>query len=149
MDYYTVEFRIYGANLDIDKVSKNLGLNPSTIQIQGKRRDRNSTFSESMWGYGKVDGSGLKQSSSLEDGIADILLDLTPLKTQLRNDFKNAVYLFWCGHFHDTFGAGPSLSSQLMRSVSRLGASINISTYFDDGIGPLSLARMSKEQRKT
>ncbi len=133
MDNYTVEFRIYGVGLDTDEISQILGLTPSTIQQEGEKRDRNTEFRQSMWGYGKTTGNGLLQWQSLEDGIQDLLLDLLPLKSQLLNCSKESQFIFWCGHFHDTFGSGPMLSNHLLVAVSNLRASIEISTYYDDG----------------
>lgn len=133
-DSYTVEFRIYGKSLDFEQTSKDLGLLPTTLQTMGELAYSNKRFEKSMWGYAQVEeGKGTKEWSSLEDAIQALLEELKPLKKRIRLYQTRNSTVFWCGHFHNTFGSGPTLSSKLLKEVADLGIDIDISTYFSGG----------------
>ena len=43
---------------------------------------------------------------------------------------ENCDTVLWCGHFHETFDAGPRLSTELIKQVADFEFDIIISTYF-------------------
>lgn len=132
-DYYTVEFRIYGDVLDFDQISGNLGLVSTNLQTKGERVSSSKKFKKSMWGYfQKEKGKGSKEWPSLEDGIQSLLEELVPLKEKIRAYQKQNKTVLWCGHFHDTFGSGPTFSTRLLKEMSELGVEVNLSTYFSN-----------------
>lgn len=130
-NYYTVEFRIYGDVLDFDQISRNLGLVSTSLQTKGERVSADKKFTKSMWGYDQTEeGKGAKEWPSLENGIQSLLEELVPLKEKIRAYQKRNKTVLWCGHFHDTFGSGPTFSTRLLKEMSDLGLEVDLSTYF-------------------
>jgi hypothetical protein len=125
MHEYTVELRVSGEDLDVDDISNDLNLVPSTlIQTIGNKNC-------SVWGYNGSDKRDyVIYWESLEEALLFVIKKLTPLKLKLEKyEFSHKVCL-WCGHFQTSFDGGPRFSKELLRQLGDFGIEIYIDNYF-------------------
>jgi len=98
MDEYTVEFRIYGKDLNPSTISNSLELEPTLITEGSDRRGENRRWTERMWAYnGFPESYGIKIWGSLEEGLGFMLEKLLPLKSKLEIYKKDFTLILWCG----------------------------------------------------
>ena len=114
---YTVELRLYGANLNPDLVTRETGLQPCQTRTAGSRLG-SQVRSESMWGF---DGGDPPDWESLEEGLSFVLdkvAEAQPLWECYRRDYE---VIWWCGHFQQALDGGPQLSARLLARSSAFG----------------------------
>lgn len=132
MHKYSVQFRVFGRNLDPDAVTRELGLEPNLIRRPGDKRGRERTWDESMWSYDGTDGVSDQQAEwdSLEEGISFLLARLSSKSEIIQRYARIHQMIWWCGHFQSSFDGGPTLSPELLRRMSDFGVGIYIDNYF-------------------
>lgn len=129
MHQYTVEFRIYGKNLDPDAITTELGLQPSTLRNIGDSVGPKH-FKHAEWVY---DGSESDQPTTwetLEDGLQFLLGRLNNVRDKLAQYRDRYDMVFWCGHFQSSFDGGPTLSPSLLKQLGDFGVSLFVDNYF-------------------
>src|SRR5256885_14776207 len=101
MKEFTVEFRIYGRDLDPAEITATLGIVPSLKRKVGEHRDEATNWEEAMWSYGgSSETAGVVLWPSLEEGLQFVLEKLWPSKDLLENYKQKYEMILWCGHFH-------------------------------------------------
>jgi hypothetical protein len=129
MNTYTVEFRIYGENLQHALITEELSIQPSMTRVKGERRSSNSVFEHGMWGYDGLKEKGEMEWKSLDDGFRFLLGKLMPLKNKIEKYKEHYQIVFWCGAFQDNFSHF-SLSPQVLKDLGDFGVEVQISVYF-------------------
>jgi hypothetical protein len=126
MHEYSVEFRIFGDELDPEEVTIDLGLEPSNTW---KAKDAPSQ--ESMWGYdGFAEDPNMKIWTSLEEGLSFLLDKLFPYKEKIDEYKRTYDAIWWCGHFQSSFSGGPTLSPKLLKALGEFGVDLQINNHF-------------------
>lgn len=133
MHEYTVEFRIYGTNLDVSSVTDKLGIEPSLVRLVGDRRDKSTRWEEAMWAYNGFPASDDGKSwGSLEEGLGFILERLWSARGEI-NSFKSKhKVMLWCGHFQSGVNGGPTLSAEMLQKLGEFGVELFIDNYCSD-----------------
>jgi len=131
---YTVEFRIYSETLDPDVITRELGLQPCQVRIQGSLRSGGKSTHTGMWGFDGTDEetAGNKNWDSLEEGLAYVMDKLWPVREKIAKYAGNGESIWWCGHFQSSFDGGPHLSPNLLRRLGEFGAPLYIDNYFGE-----------------
>jgi hypothetical protein len=124
---YTVEFRIWSPTLDPAEITRELGLQPCQIRIEGAPglggRPQNG-----LWAYDG--GEGPVNFESLEDGLTFVLDKLWPLRAAIAKYKDSGELVWWCGNFQRSVDGGPRLSPDILRRLGDFGAYLFIDTYF-------------------
>lgn len=131
MHEYTVEFRIYGKELNPSDVTKDLALTPSLIQeIDHKLGTKR--VEQSLWAFNGYKDDEAKIWGSLDKGLEFLLKKLIPLKSKI--DIYKSKYdlVLWCGHFQSSFDGGPTLSPDVLKLLSKFGVKLFIDNYFSE-----------------
>ena len=130
---YTVEFRIHGVDLDVSAVTDNLGLEPSLIKRLVERRSETEQWVEAMWAFnGFPEAAGIKNWTSLEEGLNFVLEKLWPVKNKIDIYHDKCKLILWCGHFQSSLDGGPSLSPETLQSLGEFGVELYLDNYFSD-----------------
>jgi uncharacterized protein DUF4279 len=131
MSEYSVEFRIYGKDLDISQVTADLGLTPSLVKQVGDRKGKDIYWEEAVWGYdGSEEGAKDRYWDSLSEGLTFILEALKPVKDKLEKYKSNYKLILWCGHFQSTFDGGFTLPPHLLKLLGEFGVELFVVNYF-------------------
>jgi hypothetical protein len=134
MSEYTVEFRVYGENLEPPAVTNLLNLQPSIVRRRGDRRSDTTDWKEGMWAFnGYPEGHAGKIWTSLEEGLIFVLGHLSPVKSEvesLKNDFQ---VVLWCGHFQTELNSSFTLSPRVLKMLGEFDVELLIDTYASDG----------------
>jgi hypothetical protein len=125
---YSVEFRIYSKTVDPHSITRDLGLQPCQLLIEGERRSATSVY-KGMWAYNGTDDEAV-QWDSLEEGLTFVLDKLWPHREAIAKCRANGDLIWWCGHFQAGFDGGPLLCSQLLRRLGEFGVDLFIDNYF-------------------
>ena len=128
---YTVEFRVYSETLDPSAITKDLGLQPSQVRLQGSRRSDGRIWT-GMWAYDGSAGDKKIDWNSLEEGIVFVLDQLLPHEDAIARYRPCATLLWWCGHFQSSFDGGPRLSPSLLKRLGDFGVELFVDTYFSN-----------------
>jgi hypothetical protein len=128
---YTVEFRIFSKTLDPNEITKELGLKPCQIRLEGSLGPGNR-LQQGMWAYDG--GEESKTWDSLSDGLLFLLDKLWPLRDKIAKYKPDAKLIWWCGSFQSSFDGGPTLSAALLSRLGEFGAELFIDNYF----GPIN-----------
>lgn len=128
--YFTVELRIYQRELDISRVSEDMGLAPTSVQLKGEPRGSGQPFSESMWGHGESEGRSLREWDELEAGLASLLTKLDSVKHVLSGYQTHSYLCLWCGYFHSSMSPKITLSPSILSAIGEFGATLEISSYY-------------------
>jgi len=135
MHSYLVALRISGQTLDVAEVTAKLRLKPTQTRVAGQQRPGGkSRWNESMWEYEVLPSNKKSKSewSSLEEGLAEILLTFRTHKRMLRQFQRRFKVCLFCGHFSSSFDGGPTLSPSLLRQLGDFGVELFLDTYFSD-----------------
>lgn len=135
MHSYTVELRIVGENLDLDDVTRTIGITPSQVRRKGEHRSKNSTWTRNMWGLDVLPPNG-SEWNSLEDGLAALMNRIRPHQSQIQSYLPANELYVWCGHFTSSFDGGPTLSANILKSIGDLGAQLCLDTYCKSAVQP-------------
>lgn len=124
---YSVEFRLYGDQLDPVAVSSIVGLEATTssnAESIGRRPGR------PFWGYnGSDDPQFQEEWQSLEDGLALIAHRLKPYRSIIAELSERFDGIWWCGHFQSSFDGGPTLSAGLLADIASFGCPLFLDNY--------------------
>lgn len=123
---FSVEFRIWGPDVDPDAITRTLGLQPCQTRLRGEVKN-SRRWESGMWAFTGHDSEMVW--TSLEAGIDDILSKLWIHRGAIEALVAQDHWVWWCGHFHDGFGGGPELSPRLMKRLGDFGARLVIDTY--------------------
>ena len=123
---YSVEFRLYGKQLDPHRITGELGLQPSRTRVAGERLGH-KVFDEGMWGF---NGGDDYDWTSLEQGLRFVLDRLAGKEVVLAKLRVDHRAVWWCGHFQETFDGGPQLSPHMLARLGSFGADLFIDNYF-------------------
>jgi|EndMetStandDraft_3_1072993.scaffolds.fasta_scaffold225843_2 hypothetical protein len=127
---YSVEFRLYGDDLDPIEVSSIIGLQATTSSTGehiGKRRR------QPFWGYNASDDPQYQDEwQSLEDGLALVSRRLKPYRSIISTLYSQFDGIWWCGHFQYSFDGGPTLSPRTLIEVASFGCPLYLDNYFSD-----------------
>lgn len=148
MHEYTVEFRIYGKELDPAAVTDNLALRPKEVRRVGEVRGKATRWEESMWSYdGLPQGESTKSWDSLEEALVFVVKKLWPVRNKLEQYKQQHKVVLWCGHFQSSFDGGPTLSPATLKMLGEFGAEVFIDNYFSESeaLSP----KASKDHRTT
>ena len=127
---YTVEFRIFSETIDPDTITRELGLRPCRIQLNGQLRGDGKPMS-GMWAYdGEHEMGARVEWTSLEEGLTFLLNRLWPLRETIARCALSAQLIWWCGNFQTSFDGGPKLSASLLKRLGEFGAELYIDNYF-------------------
>ena len=128
MHRYTVELRVAGKNLELEQVTRTLGVTPTQVRRKGERKSERSTWTEDMWSF-EVLPPGRDGWASLEDGLIALLRIFGPIQDRL-HPYSSANNVFiWCGHFTSSFDGGPLFSPGLLKSLGDFGVELILDTY--------------------
>ncbi len=125
---YTVEFRIWGKELDPDQITREVGLEPCQIRRAGAPASKTRTHPRGLWAFDG--GASAYEFTSLEDAFVFVLDRLGPLEQLIPKYLTMYDVMWWCGHFQSAFDGGPILSSRLLQTLGALGAEVFIDNYF-------------------
>ncbi|HKZ81152.1 MAG TPA: DUF4279 domain-containing protein [Pyrinomonadaceae bacterium] len=132
MHEYTVEFRIYGTDLDPSSVTSNLGMDASEVRPSGANSQTMFRYG-GMWSYnGFSKDQGARSWERLEDGLIFVLKKLWPVKNKIDQYKVNCKLTLWCGHFQSSFDGGPTLSPSTLQMLADFGVELFIDNYFSD-----------------
>jgi len=123
---YTVEFRIYSKTLDPAAITRELGLQPCQIGIEGAPGLGNRP-QQGMWAYDG--GEGRATWESLADGLTLVLDKLWPHREAIAKYKTGGKLVWWCGNFQSSFDGGPTLSAALLGRLGEFGAELFIDNY--------------------
>jgi hypothetical protein len=130
MHTYSVALRISGTDLDLAEMSDKLKLKPTQTRVMGQPRySSNSVWPESMWEYEVRPGQGKVVWDSLEEGLQTIISTFVSREQELRNYQQRYKVFLWCGDFSSSFGGGPTLSPQILKSLADFGVELILQTY--------------------
>jgi hypothetical protein len=134
MHTYSVQFRIFGKDLDPDEITQRLGIQPNQVRIAGERRGEKQVWPESMWSYdgAKLTADAVPEWTSLEDGLRHVLEILLPKKNLIQEYAQTHEVVWWCGHFQSSFDGGPTLSASLLKLLGEFGIPLYIDNYFGE-----------------
>src|SRR6267142_4426133 len=125
MQEFTVEFRVYGSDLDPSTVTATLGLQPSLKREVGDRRDETTTWKEGMWSYnGFPETAGAITWPSLEEGLGVVLEKLLPKKDALQIYKDKYEMVLWCGHFQTDSNGSITLSPEILAKLGEFGVEL-------------------------
>lgn len=133
MHSYSVQFRIFGKDLDPSGITRDLGLEPNHVRIAGERcfGAGKKVWPESLWSY-EGDNDSIpraKKWASLEDGLTYLLDRLASKKSLIRAYAGKFEMIWWCGHFQSSADGGPTLSADLLLRLADLGVPLYIDNY--------------------
>lgn len=130
MSEYTVEFRIYGKDLNPSAITNALNLEPGLVRKRGDKKGKDTYWEEGMWAYnGFPEFAGSKNWESLEEGLTFTLEKLLPIKSKLEDYRKNFKLLLWCGHFQSELNSTFTLSPRALRMLNDLGVELFVDNY--------------------
>jgi hypothetical protein len=129
---YTVGLTISGDEVDEAEISKLLGMKSSVSFKKGevlapRSKRRRST---STWSFDFDPPVGKPVWPSLEDGLRFMIERLVPKKDVLLELGKRYSMDAYCGHFGSGFGGGPSIAPETLGTLSELGLTLTIKTYW-------------------
>lgn len=124
---YTVEFRIFSKTLDPNEITRELGLQPCQIRIEGAP-GLGKRPQQGMWAYDG--GEGNITWESLADGLTFLLDKLWPHREAIAKYKPAATLMWWCGNFQSSFDGGPTLTATLLKRLGEFGAELFIDNYF-------------------
>lgn len=126
---YTVEFRILSATLDPAEITRELGLQPCQVRLEGTPvpGSTSSRLHQGMWAY---DGDERIDWQSLSDGLNFMLDKLWPHREAIAKYKANGRLIWWCGNFQSSFDGGPTFSPDLLKRLGEFGAELYIDNYF-------------------
>jgi hypothetical protein len=131
MHEYTVSLLIRGENLNPDKITEDLNLEPSLTRRSGERRSKIATYHGGVWSYdGSNEPDGYTHWETLEDGLMFLFDRLTPVKDRIDKYKSEFELTLWCGHFQSAFNGGPGFSPELLQKLADFGVKLYIDTYF-------------------
>ncbi|MDC8015840.1 DUF4279 domain-containing protein [Tahibacter soli] len=127
---YTVELRIASEDLDPDRITRELGLNPTRSQAPTSRNDGRQI--PGRWSYcgNSIPNAEPGEWDSLEDGLLSVMRELHPIRSQLAAYLDRYSVIWWCGHFQTSFDGGPTFSAELLKQLGDFGVPLFIDTYF-------------------
>ena len=125
-DEYTVEFRILSRSLDPHRITRESGLVPCQVRIEGSV-GLGGRLQRGMWAYDG--GEGSRTWEHLADGLSFVLTKLWPHKELISEYATEGELIWWCGHFHSAFDGGPRLNPALLRKLGDFGADLFVDTY--------------------
>ena len=129
--HYTVELRFSGDSLDMERISREMMLEPSTsllpsMTATGRRRG-------AVWGYDGYGEEGfVERWSSLEEGLAFLFDKLDAKIRTIRELSKDYESIWWCGHFQSSFDGGPRFGIDIIGGLHKFGIPIFIDNYFSE-----------------
>ena len=126
---YTVELRVWGRDLDPERVTTDTGLRPCQTRARGDRWG-SRTYDESMWAFNGEGAAPTRDWDSLEDGLTFVLDKLGDSHAVFARLASQFTVIWWCGHFQSSFDGGPTLSPQLLTRLGTFGANLYIDNYF-------------------
>jgi len=128
MPTYTVSLRIESPDLDVAKLTRDLGIQPTQTRRRGDRRSESTVWEKALWEF-VVFPEGGTDWDSLEAGLVELVRVFAP-HLQLLQKYKEShdIYL-WCGVFDPGFSGGPRLSSEILGKLAALGAPISFAIY--------------------
>lgn len=124
---YTVEFRIFSETLDPNEITRELGLQPCQIRIQGAS-GLGKRPQQGMWAYDGGEGSITWES--LADGLTFVLDKLWPHREAVAKYKAAGTLVWWCGNFQSSLDGGPTLPPALLKRLGEFGAELYIDNYF-------------------
>lgn len=131
---YSVEFRLYGDDLDPAEVSSIIGLS-ATTRSTGEPIGKRARMP--FWGYNASDDPQYQEEwQSLEDGLALVAHRLKPYRAIIAELCGRFDGIWWCGHFQSSFDGGPTLSPRTLVDVASFGCPFFLDNYHsldDDG----------------
>jgi hypothetical protein len=134
---YSVEFRLYGDDLDPAEVSSIIGLQATT---SSRGEPIGSRPRLPFWGFnGSDDPQFQEEWQSLEDGLALVSRRLKPHRSVIAGLLDRFDGLWWCGHFQSSFDGGPTLSPRVLADVASFGCPFFLDNYHagdDDSFQP-------------
>ena len=131
MHEYTVELRILGVDLNPSAITRELGLEPSTVRNVGDTIG-SKCITRAEWGFNGSESNIVPIWESLEDGLTFVLGKLANVGSTLAQYRESFEMVWWCGHYQSSFDGGPTLSAGLLRTLGEFGAPLFIDNYFSD-----------------
>ena len=131
MHSYSVELRIisHKEQLDLEAITKNLGIVSNNTRQIGEYRSKTSTWDESMWGYSVYPEYGDNNWDNMENALGSLLKLFMPLKEKIAEYGKIYHVVIWSGHFTSGFDGGPIFSPRLLKDLGEFGVELFIDTY--------------------
>jgi hypothetical protein len=126
-------FRVFGNGLDIQKITRELGQEPTYTHKQGEPDIRNHTYPHDMWRL----SSPLDEKQELESHLKWLAERLLPHKQHIASLSKTFRVDIYCWKNCFTEQAGLILSSQVLRIFTELSIPLDVSLIFvpDDAEG--------------
>lgn len=127
---YTVELWIESDDLDPDRITRELGLNPCRSHRPTSRSDDRRV--PGRWSYNgdSFPHAGTREWESLEDGLLFVMRELRPRRAQIADYLGRYSVIWWCGHFQSGFDGGPTFSAELFKQLGDFGVPLFIDNYF-------------------
>ena len=125
VDRWKVALRIYGEELDPDRISALLGCEPSSAARKGNQFPK-----KGRWVY-EIDSKDCDENDDVDDGVRKLLTRLPSdpdFWTSLANTYSVDVF---CGLFITSTNRGFGISTEVSRLLSDRGLQIGFDLYFD------------------
>lgn len=138
MSTYTVTFRIAGQRLDLDVVTADLGMTPTSTWRAREHHANSPMYKTAIWEYELGSRDWPKQWKSLAEGLEELLLVMKPLREKIAAYQQTCEVCFWCGHFSSEFDGGPTLPPALLKALAEFGVKVQIQWLFPGENAPLN-----------
>ncbi len=121
-----------GSQLDVTHVTSLLGLRPCQAGV-ASRTSGKQLQETPFWAFNGAGSSNMSMEwTSLEEGLTYLLDILEPKWNLLQTLESFCHFIWWCGHFQNSFDGGPRLSGKLLKRLGGFGAEMFIDTYFSE-----------------
>lgn len=124
---YTIELRISGKNVDPEKITEELHVQPSLTRRAGDFRSKYSRYENGLWAYAGPQTE--REWSSLEEALTFLICELQAKKDLILRFTKDFDVYWWCGHFFDAPGCETFLSTNMFGRLAAFGIPLVIDSY--------------------
>jgi len=121
---FTAALRIFGRNLDLEGISRRLGLEPTQVHREGERRGpRSPVYEHDMW----LLDAPLHESEPLERHLEWLYSVLRPHFEYLKDLKRQATVDVFCGYRSNSGTAGFQVSHEALRLFAELEVPFGVS----------------------
>lgn len=132
--YRYVSLRLVGKNLDPDKITEQLGLEPNSAERRGKIKGKSGETYNRKSGYWNL-SSRLRRNATLQNHVKDILEQIKPKKRTLRRMLGECygVLNIAVQPHEELANVGYTFPASLLVEFVSLGFDIRLSFYMPWG----------------
>lgn len=130
---YTIELRIEGSALPLDRVTEILGIKPGLTREAGSKIG-SRYFDKSLWSYDGSDAVGGKNGEwdSLEEGLSFLMSLLAGVRGEFFGELSSFDIYWWCGSFNESANGSVVFSAAFLKRLGDFGIPLYFDYYFSD-----------------